>query len=255
MHDGRLVVQEIPLEVLRLGSGRPLLVLHGGGGVEPAPYLDTLAEQFEVIAPSHPGFGDSPSPAEIDTIDDLAYLYLDLLRELARPDAIVMGSSMGGWLAAEIAVRSTQDFSHLILVDPVGIKVGDRWTRDIPDIFAMPWEEVTHRLYHDPERWLPNLDEMSDAQLATMARNREALALYTWEPYMHNPKLKQRLRRVDVPSLLVWGESDGLVGREYMEAFTAAIPDARLEAIAEAGHRPYLEQPDRFVELVRGFVG
>lgn len=253
--DGRLVVQDLDLELLRLGGGRPLLILHGGGGVEPAPYLDTLAQHFDVIAPSHPGFGHSPSPERIDTIDDLAYLYLDLLHNLARPDTIVMGYSLGGWLAAEIAVRNTQDFSHLILVDPVGIKVGDRWTRDIPDIFAMPWEEVSRLLYHDPEPWLPNLDDLSDEQLATMARNREALALYGWEPYMHNPKLKQRLHRVDRPALLLWGESDGLVARDYMEAFTAAIPGAQLQTIPAAGHRPYLEQPDRFVQLVRGFVG
>lgn len=253
--NGRLVIGDLALEAQRLGAGRPLLILHGGGGVEHAPYLDALARHFEVIAPSHPGFGGSPAPEAINTIDDLAYLYLDFLRDLARPDAIVMGYSMGGWIAAEIAVRDTRDFSHLILVDPVGIKVGDRWTRDIPDIFAMPWEEVTRRLYHDPERWLPKLEEMSDDQLAIVARNREALALYTWEPYMHNPKLRGRLHRVDVPTLLLWGESDGLVGREYVEAFTAAIPGARLETIPEAGHRPYLEQPERFVNLVHGFVG
>ena len=252
--NGRLVVGDLALEALRLGDGRPLLILHGGGGVERAPYLDTLAQDFEVIAPSHPGFGHSPAPDEIDTIDDLAYLYLDFLRDLARPDTVLMGYSMGGWIAAEIAVRDTRDFSHLILVDPVGIKVGDRWTRDIPDIFAMPWDEVTRRLYHDPEPWLLKLDELSDEQLATVARNREALALYTWEPYMHNPKLKQRLHRVDVPTLLLWGESDGLVGHEYMEAFASAIPGARLETIPEAGHRPYLEQPDRFVNLVHGFA-
>ena len=253
--NGRLVIGDLALEALRLGDGRPLLILHGGGGVEHAPYLDTLGQHFEVIAPSHPGFGGSPDPEAINTIDDLAYLYLDFLRDLARPDAIVMGYSMGGWIAAEIAVRDTRDFSHLILVDPVGIKVGDRWTRDIPDIFAMPWEEVTRRLYHDPETWLPKLEEMSDEQLAIIARNREALALYTWEPYMHNPKLRRRLHRVDVPTLLLWGESDGLIGREYVEAFTAAIPGARLETIPEAGHRPYLEQPERFVKLVHGFVG
>ncbi len=252
---GRLVIGELALEALRLGEGRPLLILHGGGGMEHAPYLDALAQHFEVIAPSHPGFGGSPGPEAINTIDDLAYLYLDFLRDLARPDAVVMGYSMGGWIAAEIAVRDTRDFSHLILVDPVGIKVGDRWTRDIPDVFAMPWDEVTRRLYHDPEAWLPQLEKMSDEQLAIVARNREALALYTWEPYMHNPKLKGRLHRVDVPALLLWGESDGLVGRAYVEAFAAAIPGARLETIPEAGHRPYLEQPERFVNLVRGFAG
>ena len=256
LSDTRLLVQDLSLEVVRKGSGRPLVILHGGGGIEAsAPYLDLLASQVEIIAPSHPGFGHSPLPDSIDTIDDLAYLYLDLLRQLDRPDAIVMGYSMGGWIAAEIASKCSHHFSHLILVDPVGIKVSDRETRDLPDIFALPWDEVTRRLYHDPAPWQPDLDALSDEELTVMGRNREALALYTWEPYMHNPKLRARLHRIDVPTLLIWGASDGLVSRDYVTAFAANIPGARLEVIPEAGHRPYLEQPDLFVDRVLAFIG
>ena len=251
----RLTVQGIPLEVIRKGSGRPLLILHGGGGIEAtAPYLDQLAEQVEVIAPSHPGFGRSPLPDRFESIADLAYLYLDLLRTLDRPDAILMGYSMGGWVAAEIAVRCTHHFSQLILVDPVGIKVGDRETRDIPDIFAMPFEQLQGLLYSDQSRPPLDLQALSDEELTIYFRNREALALYAWEPYMHHPSLRERLHRVDRPTLVIWGEGDGLVSRAYVEAYQAAIPGAQLAVIPQAGHRPYLEQPEIFVEHVRTFL-
>ena len=132
---GTLKAGPIDLEVLRHGEGRPILLVHGVNPVNPkAPFLDLLAEHGAVIAPSHPGFGQSPLPDDFDTMYDLVHLYLDLLEHL-RVDAVTLiGLSFGGWLAAEIAAACPHRLAKLILVDAVGIKVSDRETPDILDV-------------------------------------------------------------------------------------------------------------------------
>ena len=184
----------------------------------------------------------------------MAYIYLDLLAALDLRDVTVIGFSMGGWLAAEIAIKSTARIARLILVDAVGIKIGDRLTRDIADIFATDPAELLRLVYHDPGK-APDLAALSDEALEVVARNREASALYLWEPYAHNPKLTRRLHRIDVPVLVLWGESDGIVTPAYGRAFAARIPGARFELIAAAGHAPQTEQPDAFVAHVARFLG
>jgi pimeloyl-ACP methyl ester carboxylesterase len=253
---GWLTVQGVQLEVVELGQGRPIVVLHGENGLDPrAPFLDLLGAHGRVLAPFHPGFGHSPDAGTIDTIDDLAYLYLDLLAEQDLRDVTLIGCSLGGWIAAEMAVKSTERLARLILVAPVGIKVGDRETRDIPDIFALTADEVTRLQYHDPTRAVVDYPSLSDDALTVIARNREATALYVWEPYFHNPKLRQRLHRINIPTLLLWGASDRFVTPGYYgAAYHEAIPEARLEVIEQAGHFPHLEQPQAFVERIRKFV-
>lgn len=250
-----LTVAGIELECLQRGAGQPLLLLHGAGGPRPnAPYMELLAQHFRLIAPTHPGFGASPLPDWIDCIDDLAYLYLDLLDELDLRDVILMGFSMGGWTAAEIAIKNTSRIAKLILVDPVGCKFKDRETREIPDIWALHPSEVNALTYYDPQTFAPKLDQLSDDALVAVARNREAAALYLWEPYMHSPKLRRRLHRIDVPTRLIWGAHDGLVTPEYGRSYCAAIPGAQMEIIERAGHTPQNEQPEAFVAAVLRFT-
>ncbi len=251
-----LTVHGVQLEIVERGQGRPIILLHGEDGLDPkAPFLDLLAAHGRVIAPSHPGFGHSPDAETIDTIDDLAYLYLDLLAEQDLREAIVIGFSLGGWIAAEMAVKSTDRLAKLVLVAPVGIKVGDRETRDIPDIFALRPDEVARLQYHDRARAVVDYTTLSDDALTVIARNREATALYGWEPYFHNPKLRQRLPRINIPTLLLWGASDRFITPGYYgAAYRDAIPGARLEIIERAGHFPHLEQPEAFVERVRKFL-
>ena len=247
-------LQGIDLPVMRRGAGSPLLLLHGGDGPQGAlPYFAKLAERFDVIAPTHPGFEGSPIPEHFDTMEDLVYLYLDLLDALDLRNVIILGCSMGGWAAVEIAVRNSNRLSKLILADAVGIKPGDRETRDIADIFGLPDTEAAKLLFHDPSQ-APNLGDLSDEQITELAGNRIALAMYTWEPYMHNPKLRHRLHRIDVPVLLIWGASDGLVTVKYGEAYRDMIPGAKLVVIPEAGHLPQVEQPDTFINHVLSFA-
>ncbi len=252
-----LSVHDVQLELIERGQGRPILLLHGEDGIDPqSPFLDRLAMCGQVSAPSHPGFGHSPEVEWIDTVDDLSYLYLDFLAAQNLQDVIVIGCSLGGWIAAEMAVKSTERIAKLVLIAPVGIKVGDRETRDIPDIFALSPHEVARLKYHDPAFAAVDYSKFSDDQLTAMARNREATVLYAWEPYFHNPKLRRRLRRINVPTLLLWGANDQFVTPGYYgAAYCDAIPGAKLETIDRAGHLPQVEQPVAVIEKIRRFLG
>ncbi|HEY1933803.1 MAG TPA: alpha/beta hydrolase [Acetobacteraceae bacterium] len=252
----RLDVRGIDLEVLRRGSGAPILALHGLQPIDPAAaFLDRLAGRAEVIAPSHPGFGGSPRPGDFDTVYDLVHLYLDLLEALPYERVTLMGFSFGGWLAAEVAAACCHRIERLILVDAFGIKVGDRETPDILDIFNTHPDEVVRRSWHDPERFKPDFNAWEDDALVRYARGREALSLYGFQPYMYNPQLRRWLARIAVPTLVLWGAADRVVTPEYGQAYADLIPAARFELIADAGHHPEKEQPENFAGRVIGFVG
>jgi pimeloyl-ACP methyl ester carboxylesterase len=251
----RLRVQGIELEVLRRGSGRPILLLHGFDTIDAAaPFVERLARHGEIIAPSAPGFGNSPRPKDFDTVYDLVHLYLAVLAALPGDKIAVLGFSFGGWLAAEMASVCTHRIDRLVLVDPLGIKISDRETPDILDIFNRSPDEVRRRAWHDPGRCAPDYDAMSDAALVIHARNREALCLYAWHPYMYNPQLPRWLGGIDVPTLLLWGESDRVVSPDYGRAYAGMIPGADFELIEGAGHHPEIEQPEAFVDRVARFL-
>jgi len=250
-----ITVNGVRLEAIEKGRGRPLLFLHPAIGIErEAAVLERLAEEARVIAPSHPGFGGSEQPKSFTTVDDLAYFYLDLLDALDLRDTILVGVSFGAWIAAEIAVKSTARLSHLVLANAVGIKVGNRDTRDIADIFALTEPELNTLAYFDPKIATRDYPAMPEADVRVVARNREATARYAWSPYMHDPKLKGRLHRIRIPTLLLWGSADRILSEAYGRAYCAAIPDARFETIERAGHYPHIEQPDEFARRIVAFT-
>lgn len=258
MANERITVNGIELEVLRRGpsgaGATPVLLLHGMDTVHPkAPFLDLLGKHAEIIAPSSPGFGNTKRPPDFDTIYDLVHLYLAMIDELPYAKLALVGLSFGGWLAAEVAVACSHKLSRLVLVDPVGIKIGDRESRDILDVFNVNPAEVRRSTWHDPAN-APDYDAMSDDELIIHARNREALCLYAWHPCLYNPQLKQWLGRIRVPSLLLWGAADRVVTPDYGRAYAGLIPGARFELIEAAGHRPEIEQPERFAERVAAFL-
>lgn len=243
------------LEVFEGGSGDAVLFLHGASGVTAAdPFLALLARHRRVIAPSHPGFGHSALPDWLDSVDDIAHIHLELMDRLGLGKADMIGCSVGGWIASEIATKVPERINRLVLVGPVGVKLGPPDKLDIPDMFAMPQEKLARLIFHDPEKFRPDMKSMSDEAIATMVRNRETLALITWEPYMHNPKLKHRLHRVTAPTLFVRGESDGLVSSQYLQGYAKLLPNAQVETISKAGHAPQVEQPQALVEKVIGFL-
>src|SRR6185295_11095147 len=236
----RAKLSDVEVELTERGKGRPILFLHPGhpaGRVDPAArVIELLAQDARVIAPTHPGFGAEPAPRHLTTVDDLAYLYLDLLDTLNLRDVVVVGVSLGGWIAAEMAVKSTERIAALVLANAVGIKPGDRETRDIADIYAVTDNQLAELVWADPARMMANPKTLPESDLIAMARSRESSGRYAWSPYMHNPKLMGRLHRVRVPSLVLWGEADRVVTPDYGRAFAAALPIARFETIAGAGH-------------------
>jgi pimeloyl-ACP methyl ester carboxylesterase len=248
-------VNGIRIDLIERGQGKPLLFLHPGIGIDPdAPVLERLATRMRVLAPTHPGFGGSEAPKSFDHIDDLAYFYLDFLDQLELADVAVAGVSLGGWIAAEIAIKSTARISHLVLGNPVGIKVGSREQRDIADIFAMTEDDFLNIAYCNPDAGKRDYKNMPEAAVRHAARNREATARYAWSPYMHDPKLKGRLHRIHIPTLFLWGTHDRVLSEEYGKAYGSAIPGSRFERIEQAGHFPHVERPSEFAEKIFAFL-
>jgi pimeloyl-ACP methyl ester carboxylesterase len=259
-----LRVGPLELEVLRRGSGRPILLVHGSNPVSPhARFLDLLAAHGEVVAPSHPGFGNSPLPEDFDTMYDLVHLYRDVLDVLPEKVAMI-GFSFGGWIAAELAVGGHPKLDRLVLVDPVGVKLGGREERDIAHFFNTDPAELARRAWHDPAKrpdgvyglgWQAEIDDMMrDEDMVALARNWDSLCLYAWRPHMYNPQLKGWLRRIALPTLVLWGARDRIVTPDYGRAYAGLIPGARFELIETAGHHPELEQPRAFVDAVVRFL-
>jgi len=179
--------------------------------------------------------------------------YLDMLEQLDLRDVVLVGSSFGGWIAAEVAVRSTERIGKLVLVDALGIKVRGRDDRDIADIYAMTQAEVAKAFYHAPEKNRREVSKLPDHTLQAMARSRETMCFFGWQPYMHNPTLKNWLHRIKIPTMVIWGRSDGVVSPDYGRAYSAEIPGAQFSLIEEAGHYPHLEQPEQFADTVSSF--
>ncbi len=243
------------LDVAEYGDGPALLMLHGAGGHHSGHAVNALlSAKRRLICPSHPGFGKSALPDWLDSVDDIAHVYLDLMDRLGLPKVDLIGCSIGGWIAAEMATKAPERFTKLVMVAPVGVKTGSPDRLDVPDVFALPPEELDRLLFRDPRKMAPDPATLSDEELSIMVRNRETLALIAWEPYMHNPKLKHRLHRVTAPTLFLRGDSDGLVSDAYLQAYARLLPNARTATIADAGHVPQLEQPQAFAAAALGFL-
>jgi pimeloyl-ACP methyl ester carboxylesterase len=251
-------VNGIAVEIARRGTGAtPLLFLHPHIGLTRADaFLDALAKNFAILAPSHPGFGRSVLPRHFTAVDDLAYFYLDLIERLDLDRITLVGSSFGGWLAAEIATKASPRLARLVLIDPLGIRVSPEPDNpDIVDFFATKQAELDRLAYHDPKHALLDHNGMSDEDAYIHFRNRESAALFGWSPYMNNPKLKDRLHRVRVPTLVLWGDSDRIVTPAYGERFAGLIPGATFATVAHAGHFPHIEQPQAVADKIAAFAG
>jgi pimeloyl-ACP methyl ester carboxylesterase len=247
-------IRGLQLELIVKGKGAPLLFLHGMEGVENcARMIDLLARDFTVYAPSHPGFGASELPRAFSTIDDLAYFYLDLLEHFDLRDVTVAGFSFGGWLAAEILVKNSSRVAKLVLGAPLGLRTAERRTHHVTDLFMLDPKQVDATLQvSEPAK--VNLAELPEPRLERIARNAEAVSLFGWSPYLYNPKLHLRLHRVDVSTLVLWGEKDRFAPLDYAKSFVAKLPNGRLETLADCGHRIYVDRPDAAAAAIVKFA-
>jgi pimeloyl-ACP methyl ester carboxylesterase len=237
----------------RGGSGEPLLFLHGASGA-PAimPFMEELARRFDVLVPEHPGYGLSDEPEWLDNIHDAAYFYLDFLKCLELDGVTVVGSSMGGWMAMEMAVRDTSRLKALVLVSPAGIAARDA---EPADIFLMPPEEVVRSLFHDPKLAEARLAEPVTPESTDVAlKNRHTTARLAWEPRLHDPHLSKWLHRIDVPVQIIWGEHDRILPVKLVETYRKLLPKAQVAIVKDAGHLPHAEKVREFCELVTRFV-
>ncbi len=248
-----LSVAGMRTHLLRGGRGAPVLVLHPEFAASRwFPYHDALAARFQVFAPDHPGFGQSERPDWLDGIDDLVFHYVDLLDTLQLDRVSVIGTSLGGWIAAELAVAHPERLQRLVLVGAAGIKV-DGVQRF--DVFLHPIEETLPHLFHDatraaqllPTEFGPDVIARAYGEAATLAR-------LSWNPYLYNPKLERRLRRITAPTLIVWGEDDTFLPLAHGQAYARLVPGARLQSIPQCGHLVPFEQTEAFTQHVTRFL-
>jgi len=244
-------ISGIKTEIFIAGEGRNVLFLHPGDGIEASgPFLDLLARNHRVIAPSHPGFGGTELPDWMDSVDDLAYFHLDLMDALDLDDVILVGVSFGGWVAAEIAVKASPRVSGLVLVGATGAKFSGPETREITDIFEVPPYELGRLFFNDDGRWDLGYGGLSEDQLLRLARNRQSLGRFAWSPTLFSHKLRHRLHRISVPAVLAWGEKDKVVSQDYGRRFAEAIPGSNFVVFENAGHYAHLEQPERVAAAI-----
>ena len=248
----KITIRRCNIRLMRGGAGRALVVLHGAGGASWLPFMRTLTARFEVIAPEHPGFGESDTPDWLDTVHDLAYFDLDLLAELDLDRVHLVGLSLGGWIAAELAVRDTSRLASLTLVGAAGLHVNG--VKQI-DPFLRTDEQRIRDFFHDQARADEMIAQWLALERADIAmKNRVTTAKLSWQPRGHDPHLHKWLHRIDVPTLLVWGAEDKLFPPEYAQAYCELTPGSKAVVIPECGHLPHVEKLADFIAAVEDFV-
>ena len=242
--------------LLEGGAGEPLLFLHGAGGLHEGQYLDEFAKQFTVYAPSHPGFGQSEGIDHIEDVIDLALYYHDFMDAIGLESAHVVGHSMGGMLAAELAALCPHRVRRLVLANPVGL-----WRDDAPvlDFFVLPPDQLIPYIIHDPESEavrqafpVPDSQEAMAEMLFQRMRSFTSAGKFLWP--IPDRGLKRRIHRIHAPTLIVWGESDRLVPASYAEEFRSSIRDSRVVILPECAHMPMFEKPEEFVSIITEFL-
>lgn len=238
--------------VMRKGSGEPLLFLHGAAGAAGwLPFMESLSKEYDVIVPEHPGFGASDTPEWLDNIGDLAYFYLDVIDHLGLENINLVGTSIGGWIAAELATRNSDKIKSLTLVAPAGIHVKGVKKGDV---FLWSPEETVQNLFHNQELAKAMPQPANEEELLVVLKNRMTTAKLSWNPRFHNPDLQKWLHRISVPTVIVWGNEDKLLPAAYGPAYQALIPNSVLETFSECGHLPHVEKQAEFISKVTNFI-
>lgn len=254
--EGFVEVGGAKVQLLRGGTGQPLLLLHGvEGNLGWVPFVQELSTRFTVYLPSHPGFGASDRPVWIESIPDLAGFYGWFLQEQGLEGVPVIGFDIGGWIAAEMAAMCGHAFGKIMLVGAAGIKPEKG---EILDIFLITPAQIRDLSFHDPKQ-VPEYDRLYNSPLTpeqqyVADRNREMALRVTWKPYMFDPRLRSLLRRVRVPTRILWGREDRVIPLNCGELYQQAIPSSELVVIDRCGHMPHIERPAEFVRQALAFL-
>jgi pimeloyl-ACP methyl ester carboxylesterase len=250
MKESTIEVAGTKLRCSEAGEGPTVLFLHGIAGAAWDPLLDRLAAKYRVVAPEHPGFGRTAIPDWMMSVGDVAFFYLDVLQALELRDVRLVGHGLGGWIAAEIAIRSTQRLASLALLASAGVESA---RAPFDDVFAWSSEEFAQRQFHD--RRLAEDWQRARAALDVdiVLQNQAAVARLAWNPRLCNPQLTYWLHRIDVPTLLVWGEEDRVIPFPCHEAFKREIRRAELLALARSGHALPIERAEEIAPRLDAF--
>ena len=242
----------VEVTVSERGEGSPYLLLHAGGGpLTVSAFADLLAtEPARVITPTHPGFAGTPRPDSLNSVRGLAEMYVALIDALELQDVTVVGNSMGGWIAAEMALLDSARISGFVLVDAVGIEVPGN---PVVDFFSLTPRQVAEHSYHDPDKFGIDPTKLPPAALQAMAGNRATLTVYAGTS-MNDPSLAGRLHGVTKPTLVLWGDADRIANADYGRALAAAIPGARFQLLEKTGHLPQIETPAQLLDAIQEFV-
>ena len=245
--------------VLEGGSGAPVVFLHGAGGLlRDNPFLDELARRYHVFAPEWPGYGESTGEELLEDMLDFALHGWDLVDALGLRQPHVVGHSMGGMIAAEMACLAPREVGHLALVSPAGLWLDEH---PIPDIFALLPAQLAELLFHDAQAGqalltggadLTDMEALKEFYLGTQRRLAMAGKILFPIP---NRRLSKRLYRLRADTLVLWGAADRLIVPAYAAHWRALIPGARVELVEGAGHMLPYEQPEAFVRTLAGFLG
>jgi pimeloyl-ACP methyl ester carboxylesterase len=239
--------------VLSAGSGAPVVFFHGGGGLWWDAFLDELSNRYRVVAPEHPGVGESQGLEHLEDLWDLVLYYAELMDALGLPNASVIGHSFGGMVAAEVAATCAERVDKLVLLGPIGL-----WRDDhpVPDISTIQPHQLPGLLFADPSSpvaaQLPSPDPLDPEALFKASLAMAAFNQFIWP--LPDKGLSRRLYRIKADTLIIWGAQDRLVSPAYGPDFAGAIRSAKLEIVEGAGHVPQLEQPDRVLSLVSSFL-
>jgi pimeloyl-ACP methyl ester carboxylesterase len=251
--ESTLSLRDCRIRLLRGGSGAPLLYLHGEHDAGDWPeMLQHLAETHDVIAPDHPGFGGSDLPDWLDNTEDLVCFYLDLLDELDLRDVHLVGSSIGGWIAASLAARNATRVRSLTLLAAAGLYVDDT---PPGDIFIWAPDELLQNLYHDQEIAAAAIAKSHDgADIDLALKNRFTAARLAWQPRLHDPDLHKWLHRIKLPTLILWGAEDRVLPPAYAAAYNQAIAFSRQIVLPACGHLPHRERPAETAAAITKFL-
>jgi pimeloyl-ACP methyl ester carboxylesterase len=246
-------VNDCDISLMRGGDGPPVLFLHGAGGAGVwLPFMERLAEHHEVIVPDHPGYGRSDTPDWLDELTDLAFFYLDFLEAQGLSGVHVVGSSLGGWIGAEMAIRDSSRLASLTLVNAAGIHVDGA---PKGDLFLWTPEERVRNLFHDPAIAEARLAiEPTEEEADIGLKNEFTTAKLAWSPRFYNPQLRKWVHRITLPTQIVWGDDDRIFPAEYAAAWHELIPGSRMEIFPDCGHLPHVEKSDAFVDTFNRFV-
>jgi len=248
----------IDLKIIKGGSGRPLLVLHEELG-HPGwlSWHSALSKNHQLYVPVHPGFGALPRADWVSSVRDLAGFYSRVLSDLEVGAVDVIGFSLGGWVAAEMAAACTDKFRRMVLVAPTGIRPGEG---EILDMFVLTARTYLDASVHDAEN-TPEFatlygGEATPEQFETWEDARAESARLAWKPYMHNPSLAPLLEGVrGLPTLLIWGQEDKVVPVSTGQIYNRSIAGSELAVLENCGHRPESEKPEQFISWVQNFLG